>query len=84
MKTRKARGQVRRFFRRGIACLLALTGVAMAAVNAGVPLDWLGNLAAIPTASAAQETPSSDEPVPLRPAGPVGLWGRGHRPSGPS
>ena len=65
MKTRKARGQVRRFFRRGIACLLALTGVAMAAVNAGVPLDWLGNLAAIPTASAAQETPSSDEPVPL-------------------
>ena len=23
MKTRKARGQVRRFFRRGIACLLA-------------------------------------------------------------
>ena len=60
MKTRKARGQVRRFFRRGIACLLALTGVAMAAVNAGVPLDWLGNLAAIPTASAAQETPSSD------------------------
>ena len=25
MKTRKARGQVRRFFRRGIACLLALT-----------------------------------------------------------
>ena len=42
MKTRKARGQVRRFFRRGIACLLALTGVAMAAVNAGVPLDWLG------------------------------------------
>ena len=65
MKTRKARGQVRRFFRRGIACLLALTGVAMAAVNAGVPLDWLGNLAAIPTASAAQETPSPDEPVPL-------------------
>ena len=65
MKTRKARGQVRRFFRRGIACLLALTGVAMAAVNAGVPLDWLGNLAAIPTASAAQEIPSSDEPVPL-------------------
>ncbi len=30
MKTRKARGQVRRCFRRGIACLLALTGVAMA------------------------------------------------------
>ncbi len=61
----------------------------MAAVNAGVPLDWLGNLAAIPTASAAQETPSSDEPVPLLqrlllgglpPAGPVGLRGRGHRP----
>jgi len=47
MKTRKARGQVRRFFRRGIACLLALTGVAMAAVNAGVPLDWLGNLALV-------------------------------------
>ncbi len=65
MKTRKARGQVRRFFRRGTACLLALTGVAMAAVNAGVTLDWLGNLAAIPTASAAQETPSPDEPVPL-------------------
>ena len=82
MKTRKARGQVRRFFRRGIACLLALTGVAMAAVNAGVPLDWLGNLAAIPTASAAQETPSSDEPVPLPPAVAVGgtppCW-----PSGP-
>ncbi len=35
MKTRKARGQVRRFFRRGIACLLALTGVAMAAVTPG-------------------------------------------------
>lgn len=65
----------------------------MAAVNAGVPLDWLGNLAAIPTASAAQETPSSDEPVPLLQRlllgdsallGSVGLRGRGHRPSGPS
>ena len=35
MKKQKARGQVRRFLRRSIACLLAIVGMGMAAVTAG-------------------------------------------------
>ena len=46
MKKQKARGQVRRFLRRSIACLLAIVGMGMAAVTAGLPqpLGWLGGL----------------------------------------
>ena len=44
MKKQKARGQVRRFLRRSIACLLAIVGMGMAAVTAGLPQPpgWLG------------------------------------------
>ena len=56
MKKQKARGQVRRFLRRSIACLLAIVGMGMAAVTAGLPqpLGWLGGLGGIQTAMAAQ------------------------------
>ena len=74
MKKQKARGQVRRFLRRSIACLLAIVGMGMAAVTAGLPqpLGWLGGLGGIQTAMAAQ-APAGDGPVPfwqrLLPAG---------------
>lgn len=64
MKTRKAGGRVRRALRRGLAGLLALAGVGMAAVTAGVPLDWLGALPTVQDAMAAQTDPA-DEPLPL-------------------
>ena len=66
MKKRKARGQVHRFLRRSIACLLAIIGVSMAAVTAGLPqpIRWLGDLGGIQTAMAAQ-TENEDGPVPL-------------------
>lgn len=61
MKKQKARGQVRRFLRRSIACLLAIVGMGMAAVTAGLPqpLGWLGGLGGIQTAMAAQ-APAGD------------------------
>ena len=66
MKKQKARGQVRRFLRRSIACLLAIVGMGMAAVTAGLPqpLGWLGGLGGIQTAMAAQ-APAGDGPVPF-------------------
>lgn len=66
MKKRRARGQVRRFLRRSTACLLAIIGMGMAAVTAGLPqpIRWLGELGGIQTVMAAQEE-GVDGPVPL-------------------
>lgn len=69
MKKRKARGQVRRVLRRSTACLLAIVGMGMAAVTAGLPqpVSWLGELGGIRTAMAAQ--PENED-------GPLSLWQR--------
>ena len=52
MKTRKGAGRLRRFLRRGLACLLAVGGLAMAAGTAGLPqpLAWLAGSWAVPAA----------------------------------
>ena len=52
MKTRKPAGRVRRFFRRSLAGLLAVGGLAMAAGTAGLPGAWLAGAWSQPAAPA--------------------------------
>ncbi len=81
MKKQKARGQVRRFLRRSIACLLAIVGMGMAAVTAGLPqpLGWLGDWEESrppwrprPRRGRACALLAAAAAGGLRPAGPVG------------
>lgn len=63
MKTRKGAGRLRRFLRRGLACLLAVGGLAMAAGTAGLPqpLAWLADSWAVPAA----QLQGGDGPLPF-------------------
>ena len=77
MKKQKARGQVRRFLRRSIACLLAIVGMGMAAVTAGLPqpLGWLGGLGGIQTAMAAQARAARNRAREARGLAPIRTMG---------